>query len=327
MGVYDTAVVSDQLSRCDDIVELKNQILPILKDQRSQWEGKINEILKTGRYSCKEFAALCNVSEPAVRKWKKGSLPQSRDMFIRIGFAAGYDLNQMNAFLQRYGRCPQLYIKSLADSVCMFVLNSKHLPHTYKCYEDTLAYVMSELEREPGSSLLMYSSMQMSEYFANLNSMEELLAFAKKCAPSFADAYRKLYDYILEYMRSNSYDIVGNRYVSIHSVASESEWSSSLRHCIYDIRNRKWFPLRQKLISLGLHLNMNLQELNKMLCLAEMEHLYSKNPVEATVIFALVEAELSDKIYRDGSNDLCLFVKEKLIQMDLQESEYLIDDL
>ena len=327
MGVYDTAVVSDQLSRCDDIVELKNQILPILKDQRSQWEGKINEILKTSRYSCKEFAALCKVSEPAVRKWKKGSLPQSRDMFIRIGFAAGYDLNQMNAFLQRYGRCPQLYIKSLSDSVCMFVLNSKHLPHTYKCYEDTLAYVMSELERDSGSSLLIYSSMQMSEYFANLNSMEELLAFAKKCAPSFADAYRKLYDYILEYMRSNSYDIVGNRYVSIHSVASESEWSSSLLHCIYDIRNRKWFPLRQKLISLGLHLNMNLQELNEMLSLAKMEPLYSKNPVEATVIFALVEAELNDRIFRDGSNDLCLFVKEKLIQMDLQESEYLINDL
>lgn len=327
MGVYDTAVVSDQLSRCDDIAELKSQILPMLQDQRSRWKEKIEEILKESGYSCKNFASLCKVSEPAVRKWRKGALPQSRDMFIRIGFAAGYDLEQMNTFLQRYGRCPQLYIKSLEDSVCMFVLNSRNLPHTYKCYEDILAYIRSELEREPGSSPLLYSSMQMSEYFANLKSMEELLGFVKKCAASYADAYRQLYDYILDYMRSNSYDFVANRYVSVNSVITESEWSSSLRHCIYSIRNRKWFPLRQKLISLGLHLNMNLQELNEMLRLAKMEPLYSKNPVEAVVIFALVEAELNDKIFRDGSNDLCQFVKEKLMQLDLQESEYLIDDL
>lgn len=327
VGVYDTAVVSDQLSRCDDIAELKNQILPMLQDQRSQWKEKIEEILRASNYSCRDFASLCKVSEPAVRKWRKGSLPQSRDMFIRIGFAAGYDLGQMNAFLLRYGRCPQLYIKSLEDSVCMFVLNSSNLPHTYKCYEDVLSYVKAQLEQESGASQLMYNTIQMSAYFSNIKTMEELLVFAKNCALSYAETYHRLYDYVLEYMRSNSYDFAGNRYVSANSVFSESEWSSSLRHCFYDIRNRRWFPLRQKLISLGLHLNMNLQELNEMLSLAKMEPLYSKNPVEATVIFALVEAELNDRIFRDGSNDLCLFVKEKLIQMDLQESEYLIDDL
>lgn len=327
MGVYDTAVVSEQLSRCDDIEELKTRIIPMLQDQRSRWKEKIEEILKTSGHSCKDFASLCKVSEPAVRKWRKGSLPQSRDMFIRIGFAAGYDLAQMNSFLLRYGRCPQLYIKSLEDSVCMFVLNSSSLPHTYKCYEDVLSYVKVQLEQESGTSQLAYNTMQMSAYFSNIKTMEELLTFAKSCTSTYAQTYHRLYDYVLEYMRSNSYDFAGNRYASVHSVISESAWSSSLRHCIYDIRNRKWFPLRQKLISLGLHLNMNLQELNEMLCLAKMEPLYSKNPVEATVIFALVEAELSDKIYRDGSNDLCLFVKDKLMQMDLQESEYLIDDL
>lgn len=327
MEVYDTVVVSDQLSRCDDILELKKQILPMLQDQRIQWKAKIEEILKVSRYSCRDFASLCKVSEPAVRKWRKGSLPQNRDMFIRIGFAAGYDMDQMNAFLLRYGRCPQLYIKSLEDSVCMFVLNSPNLPHTYKCYEDVLSYVKSQLEQEWGSSQLMYNTIQMSAYFSDITTMAELLCFVKKCAPSYAEAYHRLYDYILEYMRNNSYDFVGNRYVSIHSVTTESEWSSSLRHCIYDIRSRKWFPLRQKLISLGLHLNMNLQELNEMLHLAQMEPLYSKNPVEAGVIFALVEAELNDQIFQDGSNDLCRFVKEKLMQLDVQESEYLIDDL
>jgi len=327
MGVYDTGMASDYLSHCDDIGELKGQLLPLLQDQRSRWKEKIEQILRQSGCSCKEFAALCKVSEPAVRKWRRGALPQSRNMFIRIGFAAGYDLKEMNAFLQRYGCCPQLYIKSLEDSVCMFVLNSKYLPHTYKCYEDVLSYVKTELESKAASSQMVYSTMQMAAYFANLKSMEELLGFVKTCAPSYREAYRQLYDYILEYLNSNLYDIVGDRHVSFHEMAQELNWSSSLQHCISEIRNRKWFPLRQKLISLGLHLNMDLEEMNQMLCYAKMEPLYAKSPVEAALIFALEEAKLNDMIFRDGSNQLCLFVKDILTQVQLEESEYLIDDL
>ena len=327
MGIYDTEIITGYLEHCDDIEELKKQILPKLQDQRDRWKEKIEQILNESGYSCKQLALLCGVSEPAVRKWRKGSLPQNRDMFIRIGFAAGYNIDQMNLFLRRYGRCPKLYFKSLEDCVCMFVLNSKSLPHTYRCYEDVLNYVKGELERESLSGQFAYSTSQLSVYFANLDSMEEMIQFAKTCAPSYKDAYSRLYDYILTHMRINLHDVVDDRYVSFHSMASESKWSSSLRHCISEIRNGKWFPLRQKIISLGLHLNMDLDEINTMLQYAQMEPLYSKNPIEAAVIFALEEAKLNEIIFVDGSNQLCQFVKDVLTQLDLNESEYLIDDL
>ena len=209
----------------------------------------------------------------------------------------------------------------------MFVLNSKTLPHTYRCYQDVLNYVKGELERESASEQFAYSTSQLSVYFANLDSMEEMIQFAKNCAPSYKDAYSRLYDYILTYMRINLHDIVDDRYASFHSMASESKWSSSLRHCISEIRNRKWFPLRQKIISLGLHLNMDLNEINTMLQYAQMEPLYPRNPIEAAVIFALEEAKLNEIIFADGSNQLCQFVRDVLTQLDLNESEYLIDDL
>ena len=58
-----------------------------------------------------------------------------------------------------------------------------------------------------------------------------------------------------------------------------------------------------------------------------MEALCPRNPIEAAVIFALEEAKLNEIIFADGSNQLCQFVRDVLTQLDLNESEYLIDDL
>lgn len=329
---YSTGKVGWMIEGCDSIEELKESILPLLQDQRNRWQDKIEEILGETGYSCKHFAQLCRVSEPTVRKWRKGSLPQSRDMYIRIGFAAGYDLDQMNAFLMRYGRCPQLYVKSLEDSVCMFVLRSTFLSHTYDTYQGMLNIVRQELNGGEDASQIDYSTQQLSEDFFKLSSMEEMIAFAQENVPSYQRSYKRLYSYIIAFLHENltSELNAGERKTSFHEMASESNWSSSLRHCISEIRNKKWFPLRNKIISLGLHLNMETSAINYMLQCAQMEPLYAKNPIEAAVMWAVNEAVLSSenaKIETDGSSDLCEFVKDVLIQLNLSESEFLIDDL
>lgn len=335
MSVYTTSIIESSLNNCDDIEELKHKILPLLQDQRSAWMKKIEEILFDKNYTCKQLAQLCQVSEPAVRKWRKGSLPQSRDMYIRIGFAAGYNLEQMNAFLKRYGKCPQLYIKSLEDSVCVFVLESNYLAHTYETYLRVLDVVKQELQGITENPHTAYTTGHLSDYFANLKSLEEMIAFAKTHAPSYKQAYSRLYSYIIAFLHvnlQNEHTVQGDgRKASFHAMATESQWSSSLRHCISEIRNKRWFPLRHKVISLGLHLSMDTDAINRMLQYAQMEPLYAKNPVEASIIWAIEEAKLcsdDDAIIPDGSSDLCSFVKDVLIQLDLaEEGNYLIDDL
>lgn len=327
MSAYDTVKITDFLEHCEDVEDFKNILLPKLQNQRMMWKAKIEQILTDNHYTVKQFAALCRVSEPAVRKWRNGALPQSRDMFLRIGFAAGYHVEEMNLFLKRYGRCPQLYVKTLEDSVCMFVLRSQTLPHTYECYLEVLDYIMNELQAETPAMQFSYGTVRMSEHFENLVSMDELVSFARSNASSYKEAYARLYNYVLAFVQINLYDIGDAQYASFHSMASESGWSSSLRHCISEIRNKRWFPQRHKIISLGLHLNMDLDDINKMLQYAQMEPLYAKNPVEAAVIFALEEAQLNEIIFRDGSDDLCQYVKDILTQLELADSEYLLDDL
>ncbi len=337
--MYQTTYIAGELEGCEDIEDLKGKILPLLTSQRNAWAYKMEEILQTKGYSCRRMAQLCKVSEPAVRKWRRGSLPQSRDMYIRIGFAAGYNLMEMNAFLKRYGKCPQLYVKSLEDSVCIFVLRSATLEHTYDTYQRLLDMVRQEIQGTADEGQLAdnqdYSTQYVSERFWNVGNMEEMVAFAKANAPAFRQAYHQLYRTVNSILAVN----LGNEYLteqdsrraSFHAMAEESQWSSSLRHCISEIRQKKWFPLRHKVISLGLHLNMDAQSINDMLACAQMEPLYAKNPIEAAILWAINEAKLNsenDEIVQNGSSELCEFVRDVLEQLDLEEEgRYLIEDL
>lgn len=337
--MYQTAYIADELEGCEDIEDLKRKILPLLTNQRNAWAYKMEEILQTKGYSCRRMAQLCKVSEPAVRKWRRGSLPQSRDMYIRIGFAAGYSLAEMNAFLMRYGKCPKLYVKSLEDSVCIFVLRSATLEHTYETYQRLLDMVRQEIQGTADNEQVLetqdYSTQYLSTRFWNVEKMEEMVAFAGENAQAFRRAYDRLYQTVNIFLAVN----LGNEYLteqdgrraSFHAMAEESQWSSSLRHCISEIRQRKWFPLRHKVISLGLHLNMDVQSINDMLACAQMEPLYAKNPIEAAIMWAINEAKLNsenDEIVQNGSSELCEFVRDALEQLDLEEEgRYLIEDL
>ena len=335
MFIYHTGRAIEDIERCAAVEELKQEILPLLQGQRTMWVKKLEEIMEENKLSCKQMAKLCEVSEPAVRKWKKGALPQSRNMYIRIGFAAGYGLDEMNAFLTRYGKCSRLYVKSLEDCICIFVLQSEILEHTYESYKNLLEIVKAELNSENEMEQEAYSTVNLSERVARVQSMDEMIAFAKMNAPSYRQAYNRLYDYVNFYLVLNiSSEFVADgdgRASSVNSVANESLWSSSLRHCVSEIRQRKWFPLRHKIISLGLHLNMDTDSINEMLKYAQMEPLYAKNPIEAAIIWAINEAKLNsenDEIIQDGSRFLCDTVKDVLKQLDLtEESNYLVDDL
>lgn len=327
MDIYNTGVLNDELLHCDNLEDLKKEILPKLQEQRSAWKQKIEQIMQENHYSCKEIAELCKVSAPSVRKWCKGALPQSRDMFIRIGFAANYNLKEMNSFLQRYGRYPQLYVKSLEDSVCIFILCSKTLPHTYQIYNNLLERMRAEVSGEDDMTEANYSTQEMEEKLQNVYDEETMSDFVYEHASEYKNAYAKLYNYIQAFLQINRTSRVDESQMSIQELAESQNWSSSLRHCISEIRSGRWFPLRHKLISLGLHLNMDMEEINKMLQLAQMEELCAKNPVEAVLIYALEDARLNDMIFCDGMDVLCNYVKHIFAQLELEDAEYILDDL
>lgn len=327
MNIYETSVLKDELLHCDDIEELRLEILPKIQEQRDAWQQKIQEIMTDNGYSCMNMAELCGVSVTAVRKWCKGALPQDREKFIRIGFAARYNLEEMNSFLQRYGRYPRLYAKYLEDSICMYVLNSDTLSHDYETYCKLLERMKGNINGSVDLGNSIFSTTKMQEQILDVVDETELEEFVYEHVGEYKNSYHKLYNYIQHYLQWNLESAVDKSKMSIQELAESQNWSSSLRHCISEIRSKRWFPMRRKLITLGLHLNMDLDEINKMLELAQMEMLCAKNPVEAVLIFALEDAKLNDAIVCDGTDVLCNYVRDIFEQLEIEDMEYILDDL
>lgn len=327
MNIYSTSALSEELSHCDNLEDLKQQILPKLQEQRTAWQKKIVQIMDENDYSAKMLSQLCEVSVTSVRKWCKGSLPQSREMFIRIGFAAHYDVEQMNHFLQRYGRYPQLYARSLEDSVCLFLLSSENIPHTYQCYRVLIGRIRAEMNGAKIQNESYYSTSEITGWLLDMQDESEMLQFVKEHAGVYLGAYDKLYNYILAFLQWNRVNRVDATKISIKELAEQQNWSSSLRHCISQIRSKRWFPMRRKLISLGVHMNMDLDEINQMLQLAQMETLCTRNPEEAVLIYALEDARLNNQICCDGMDFLCEYVRNIFEQLDMEDAEYILDDL
>lgn len=349
-----TGILRERISYIGDVEELKERHLSELQRESAAWQEKIREIMEENRYSQKHLAQLCEVSRPAVGKWCTGSIPGGRDTFIKIGFAAHYDLEQMNQFLVRYGKCPALYAKSLEDSIYIFVLSSEMLPHTYMESKRIMKRVEDALKGiEPGEKGITDTN-HLKDALVRLKSEAELECFIRENLSEYKSAYSKFYDQVMASIYANSRRLaVSNRageslIVNVEQIANEQDWSASLRQCVYEIQRRSWFPRRRSVISLGLHLNMTVDEINELLQLAQMETLCAKDPVESAIIFAIEDAEVRgllldpvDRIVPRGSlleskeledyvktiSGLCDHVREVMEYLELPDTEALIQDI
>lgn len=341
------------LEQFDDIDALKREYLSGLEEERTAWQEKIAEIMERNKYTNEQMAALCGVTKPAVAKWRRGSIPNGRDAFIRIGFAARYSLEEMNKFLIRYGKCPALYAKSLEDSIYIFVLNSARLPHTYQECVRVEEQVKKALVWQEGGDAGVKETGLLEDAVKRLSTEDELMAFIQENISEYRRAFSKFYDQVIASIAANNLfyaetDGMGGLTLNIDGIANAQGWSPSLRKCVYEIRRRTWFPRRWKVVSLGIHLNMALDEINELLQLAKMETLCPRDPVESAIIFAVVDADLNGKIpekvsgadlraslrggagrtdYVQEAADLCNHVREILEYLELPDAQTLIEDL
>ena len=322
-----TTYLGQKIEQCDDMESFRQEILPELMAAKEKWSELISKILSDNNYSKTEMAQLCGVSRTAVSKWCNGSLPNSREDYIKIGFAANYSLEQMNFFLKRYGKYPGLYAKSLEDSVVIFVLKSHTQEHSYARYLEILYDVKGCLNGEPILSKKDVDTRTVYQRLSNVSSVPELRAFVTQNAFAYQKAYSKFYACVNAYIAANNMDYVSNKPMSVNALADMQNCSSSLRQCVSAIRQKKWFPLRRKIIALGLHLNMNVEQINEMLKYSHMEPLCASNPVEGTLIFAVTDADLRGMIFQDGSMELCNYVKEVFRYVGLEDADGIVNDL
>ena len=324
----ETIYISDEISKCEDIAELRSRIFPMIKGQQNQWVHKIEEILKENNYTKSKLAELCNVSRAAVGKWCDGSIPKNREMFLRIGMAANYTIEQMNQLLWRYGKYPALYSKSLEDCICIYVLSNNQNRDASEKYNYILEKIKANIINTAAGNVENISTMRFDEKLSDVQNDDELELFITENSAMFTYAYHKFYAYVKMCINENYHE---NASTSVLDMADGQGWSSSLRQCVSAIRQNKWFPTRNKIISLGLHLSMDREQIDKMLELAHMEPLCAKNIFESVIIFILEDASLNNMLDSESDeydpDELCRYAKRVISELGLQELDFFISEL
>ena len=323
----ETVYIKDEIAKCEDIEELEKKILPMIKTQQEQWAKKVNEIIAENHYTKSKFAELCGVSRVSVDKWCKGAVPKNRETFLKIGMAAGYDIERMNQLLQRYGRYPALYSKSLEDCICIFVLNHDYGIETVNKYQYILNRIKENIIRDDAAEMENISTVKFDAKLSAVQDEDELEKFVTDNIAMFSFSYHKFYAYVKMCINANYHGLSS----SIFEMAQGQEWSSSLRHCVSAIRQNKWYPTRNKIISLGLHLSMDHEQIDEMLTLAHMEPLCAKNIFESVIMFILDDASLNNMLDTNSSeydpDELCRYAREVMEKLDLPEIGAFISEL
>lgn len=326
----ETFFIKDEIAKCEDIEELKEKIFPMIHSQQEEWARKINEIIGEKKYTKTKFAELCGVSRVSVDKWCKGVVPKNRETFLKIGMAAGYDVEKMNQLLQRYGRYPALYSKSLEDCICIYVISHNYGEESINKYK----YILSKIKEkiiihDSAEEMENISTVKFDSKLSEVNDEDGLEQFITDNIAMFANAYHKFYAYVKMNIRANYMEPAYAD--SVFEMAEIQGWSSSLRQCVSAIRQSKWYPTRNKIISLGLHLSMDHEQIDEMLELAHMEPLCAKNIFESVIMFILDDASLNDLLNIESDDydpdELCNYARKILDKLELPEVEEFISEL
>ncbi len=328
-----TEYILDEIEACESAEDLKREILPKLRAQEEAWEKKINSILQEKNLSQGRMADMCGISRQSVNGWCKGKIPKNRETFLRIGLAVGYSEQEMDQLLQRYGHYSGLYSKSMDDCVALYVIrHGESLSGVERIllYDEILQRIHEKIfHLQAGGEAEIITTRRFDEALAGVKNEAELEHFIKENIAVFAGAYHRLYSYIEMHIQSNYMDFTDVR--SISEIAQIQGWSSSLRNAVSEIRQAKWIPNRNKIISLGLHLCMNRDQVDEMLELAHMEPLYAKNIFETVIMFILIDAELNDVTDQESGyyhpDELCDYAREILDELGLPETESFLSEL
>lgn len=322
-----TIYLKEEIAKCESIEDVKRNIFPMIRTQQEQWKKKVNEIICENNYTKSKFAELCGVSRVTVDKWCKGSIPKNRETFLRIGMVAQYDIEKMNILLQRYGQYPALYSKSLEDCICIFVLQKNYGNETLSKYQYILNRIKETIIRDDAADMENVSTSKFDEKLATVQDEDQLEQFITENIAMFSYTYHKFYAYVKMCINANYQSFAG----SVFELAEGQGWSSSLRQCVSAIRQKKWYPTRNKIISLGLHLSMEHDQIDEMLELAHMEPLCAKNIFESVIMFILDDASLNNMMDVDSESfdpdELCRYAREVLRELELPEIDGFITEL
>lgn len=294
MRVINTVEMYEQVINCEEIDELK-EIINKYSPYYSRWRDYINDILLNNGLSYEKLGKICGLSKNTIKSWvRDNKVPKNREVFIKFGLGLRYSLHQMNHILQRYGKYPRLYSRSLEDAICIYVIS--HYP------KDAQVNAYEEYKRLKEKYLNIIDTKNKRKYLANSDNdtfdmenkiieskdEQEFLEFIKENEVEFMNSYYKLIDYITAFVKAENVES------SYHSLVIGKNMDKGFEKMISNLRNWGEVPNRNRLIALGINLNMSLTEINQMLEYANMERLCPKDKIECIILYVLVNIDVAN---------------------------------
>ncbi|MBR3518390.1 MAG: helix-turn-helix transcriptional regulator [Lachnospiraceae bacterium] len=301
-----TAYIREEALDCLNIEDLKENVLSGLRTQQAEWAEKIKEIRKLCKQKDKtctqeEFARRCGVKRDATSKWSNGAIPRHRETFLRIALTAGYTIPETDRLLQRYGGYSGLYSKTLEDCVCIYVI--EHVPEAERidAYDRILKRILEKACCHfPDGVTEDITTHRLDEKLGAVQSVEELERFILENITVFSYAYHRVQTYAEVFIQENYLNNDVYELTSINALAESQGWSSSLKRDIYKILKKEWDPDRETIISMGIHLEMDTEQVDLMLGMAHMEPLCAKNAYECAVMFILEDVKRVEEYGREA---------------------------
>jgi len=291
----------DEVSRAYDIDDMR-EILHKYSNSYSSWKKIFDDILALYGYNVSKLAGDCGFSRNTVKKWRdNGDMPRSRKEFIKLGFGTGMPLEDINNLLQRYGKYPKLYAKSVEDAIYIYALTHDKTFFEAEALSDRVVEYYSLLSeiQAPVNMGDLEATTRVQERIIELNKEDDLLGFIDEYKGVFDGVYGKLTAYIDSYVDNLTRNYAGsNENLTLNSLLG-GKISNPLvvgyfNDMVSALRTRKIIPNRLRLVALGIHLEMSVDEIDKLLELANMERLCPKDRVECAVIFAVENLLLND---------------------------------
>lgn len=289
------------LTKCEDIKDMQ-----IFWDQYHEyftdWKAFINYLLDSCGYSYTQFARICNMSRNTIISWcEHGKLPRSREQFIHIGFAVNMSLDEINGFLQRYGKYPKLNAKNIEDAVTAFSL-CNHLSY-HQCLElkehftPIFCRILQARKSGKNKDYRYFSTMELETGLIGAKTLCDFEEFVEKNIEAFTNSYVQLLDFLDSYVALNTMNTGSNSgtlNAFLCEVIDNPSIVAGFNTMISKLRCYGIVPSRIHLIALGIHLGMTADDISIMLGFAGMEPLCVKDKLESIILFAAENAILQN---------------------------------
>jgi len=275
------------------------------KDNFLNWQFYINEQLQLRGCSYEKFGKMSGFSKNTIKTWCcNGTMPRSRDMFIKLAFGLKMNIDETNELLVKYGKYSALYAKDLYDAITIYVINQRINNWDDENYNyDSLEKWYKKFEKiteEHQVNPKYYNDPKTIGIFNEIENIKDDSTFEKYVLDNkeiFFSTYSSLICFIEDFIEirlsEKSDDIAEEKY-SWHKYVTDKGLDSSFEIMLSRLKHNGVLPKREQLIALGIHLNMVANDINKMLSLANMRELYARDMAESLIMYLLRNAEIAD---------------------------------